>query len=502
MSFRFHPSRTLVRRAPSVLALAALAAATFSARPSGAQTISVIPVPSGYDAGSIPLPRPFTGALAVDPTDDDVVFASVGSFLDSSLVRVDLTSGTATTIALGPFGNLAGIAAFSPTELVLLDNATAASGPYPGETILIARDDNPADGDFDDAGEIVELIAPILTADFSGAQARIVPPGVPSGIPSGSLMFQTADGGGGGELLVVADPLGAAAYRPAGAPYFTGFDFNGGFDFDASGRIFMGTLNGTNFTGEVFALVNLDGDEDIDPGESNLLVAGEPGMGDLVVDAEDDILFAGATPSFAAGIRTFRAPADPLSGTVSPGTLATTDAGFLSGLILNSRSRPFEPNAGPGGATLLFGGFTSDFSPGRNLATLTPSTPPNDAMFAGHTIPATMFASSNRTIQIEVRNTGGPTWTPEAEYRLALIEDSCGLWVSPFPRADLPPGTAVAKGESHTFGAFLAAYGPPATCTLRFRMVEEHVEFFGETLTVTIDVVDPPNAAADWAAYE
>ena len=85
--------------------------------------------------------------------------------------------------------------------------------------------------------------------------------------------------------------------------------------------------------------MNVNGNETIDAGESNKLVTGENGMSDLIIDAEDDVFFAGANELFAAAIRTFRAPDDPLVGTAMPTDFAVTDSGFLTGVILNSRAR-------------------------------------------------------------------------------------------------------------------------------------------------------------------
>jgi len=355
-------------RFPVATILCAALAAAPAAR---GQTIHFTSVPDGYTTGSIALPRPFGGALGRNPADETSIYASIGVFGDMNLARIGLKSHSVRIVAAGPFGALAGIAALSANQIVLIDNASAPGGP-PDDTILLATDAN-GDGDFNDGGEIVELIAPILTgASWTGAQARVAPPGNPSKIPSGSVLIQTADGSGGAEILVLANPLTAPAFRPPGSAYFTGFDYNGGFDFDSRGRLIMGTLEGTGFTGQVFALVNTNADEDIDPGESNRVAAGENGMADLVVDAEDDVFFAGADSSFVASVRTFDVPDDPLTQTADPVNFATTDAGFLSAILLSPRTRPFEPRSGPNSAALIVSGWTAGFEPARNLLILRP----------------------------------------------------------------------------------------------------------------------------------
>jgi hypothetical protein len=337
-----------------------------------AAELAFVSVPQGYHAGSIHLPRGFTGALGVDPTDDQIVYASVGGFGDVDLSRIDLHSGTATIVAEGPFGNIGGIAVLSATEIVLVENAGAAGGP-PDKTILLASDLN-ADGDFNDAQELRELIAPILEGFFgwSGAQARLVPPGSPASIPSGSVLIQTADGSGAAEVLVVTDPLGSPTYRPAGGAFFAGFDFNGGLDFDSQGRLLVGAatvIDPTTFViaGQVFGTQNLNSDQVIGASESHILVpSGQlpSGISDLVVDREDD-----AFCTSGGSIKTFHVPANVLSGEVAVTDFAPTHSSFLSAVLLNSRARSFEPFSGPGGAILLVGGGFGE----TNLLTLTPT---------------------------------------------------------------------------------------------------------------------------------
>lgn len=349
--------------------LTALAASSLLASNAFSQTIGFTTVPGGFNASSIALPEGFAGGLGADPTDDRIVYASVGAFTDNKLAKVDLESASSRIVAQGPFGSIGGIAVLSATEMVLVDNSNAAGGP-PDDTILIARDTN-GDGDFDDAGEIEELIAPILTpGNWTGVQARTVPPGDPSGIPSGSVVIQTADGGGGSELLVVADPLVAPAYRPAASAYFSGFDFNGGFDFDSQGRLLMGTATGS-FVGNVIALVNTNLDENIDPGEFHTIVSGGGlpfGKSDLAIDAEDEVYCTSG-----GFIDSFPIPADPLTGSATPANFAVTDSGFLSAILFNSKTRPFEPGVGAAGASLIASGFTGGFEQATNLLVLTPS---------------------------------------------------------------------------------------------------------------------------------
>ncbi len=351
----------------SLLFLPALPLAFYEAQ---AQTLSFTSVPSGYDAGSIDLPEAFAGALGVDPDFDHIVYAAVGSFQNMKLAKVDLRTGEVKIVANGPFGAIGGIAPLGSRRVVIVDNATAEGGPT-DDTILIAYDKN-SDGDFNDAKEITQLVKPILSGgNWSGSQARLIPSRPGSALTPGSVMIQTADGNGAAELLVIENPKGKAKFAKK-SPFFGGFDYNGGFDFDSSGRVLMGTLTGS-FTGEIFVLVDRNRDRRIGEDESNLLVEGEGSMGDMIVDHENDVIFLSFDDSFQAALKTFRVPADPLKETATPEDFAATDSGYLYSMVINSKQRSFEPDSGPSGAMLIFGGLTGTYESAVNLLTLTPS---------------------------------------------------------------------------------------------------------------------------------
>jgi len=339
------------------------------------QTISFTGVPPGYEPGSIDLGMGFTGALAVDPLNPNIVYASVGFWQQNQVKKIDLSDLSVRTAASGLFGSIGGLAVPGPNQLVIIDNDDYSSNTIPGETILLCTDKN-MDGDFDDSSEIEEMIAPILVGSFSftGGQARIAPSGNPSDIPSGSLLFQDADGGSKGDLFVVTNPQSpaTAAFRPSGASYFSGFDYNGGFDFDSQGHIFMGTTN-ASFSGEVLALVNLDHDERIDAGEWNDVITSASlygGISDMAIDAEDDG-FVATNPWDGYQIQSFDIPFDPLheDGTLSD--FADTNSPWLTSILLNTKELPFESGEA-NGATMIVGGYAPGWASATNLLTLKP----------------------------------------------------------------------------------------------------------------------------------
>lgn len=363
------------------LAMFAAAAAAPIAR---AQTIEFFEVPAGYEAGSIDLPDSFGGALAADPHHHDVVYAAIGEYQHMSLARVDLTSGTVTVVADGPFGAISGIAPFSGRHIAVIDSDDAPGGPR-GETILLLEDRD-ADGDFNGHDEIHQLIHPILAdgGDFTGSQAHVVPKKNPKGIKSGSLMFQTADGDSRAELLSIKSPLKKPRYDLHGRPFFAGFDFNGGFDFDSLGRVVMGTVTGDTFEGKIYLISDVNGRHHVQAGhnEAAVLVSGEGGCSDLTIDHQDHVYFAGFDEDFFPAIRTFGLPHNATDHIASVSDFADLDAGFISAVVINTKDRSFAPDSGAGGATMVMSGFDAFFDPANNLLTLTPSavsaTPPSE----------------------------------------------------------------------------------------------------------------------------
>lgn len=347
-------------------------------RISFSQTISWGSIPAGYEAGSIDLGEPFKDSLT--PTNDpNYIYVSVGKYYENKIKKVNLSNGVSIDVTDAVFGSIGGMTTLPTGELIIVDNDDNTTSPIPGECVLIAKDLN-SDGDFKDDNEINKLIDPILVetlwGGFSGAQARTAPSGNPANIPSGSLLFQDADGSGKGDLFVVTNPTSStsAAFRPTGASFFRGFDYNGGFDFDSNGVIYSGSTT-SDFHGTVFALKNLNNDEDIDAGESNDIVTTSSlfysGVCDLVVDKEDDVLFAAATYPIPS-ILTFKSSLNPLNESISPTTFASINANWISAIHLNTKEKSFEPNTGADGAILIVSGYAAGWLSAKNILTLKP----------------------------------------------------------------------------------------------------------------------------------
>jgi hypothetical protein len=122
------------------------------------------------------------------------------------------------------------------------------------------------------------------------------------------------------------------------------------------------------------------------------------------------------------------------------------------------------------------------------------------AMMLAHTIPERMSAGQSLLAGVRVWNVSDDPWTPDGIYKLTAIEDPCGLWAHPEP--GLPPALEVGLGRHAVFSVPLTP--PPAAgqCTLSLQMLREFDQFFGDVLEATVEIVEPPNAAADWERFE
>lgn len=117
-------------------------------------------------------------------------------------------------------------------------------------------------------------------------------------------------------------------------------------------------------------------------------------------------------------------------------------------------------------------------------------TKPADLMarVASHTIPPVMKPGQRLLATVTMLNSGDQPWTRKRKIRLAVLEDPRGLAATTAGRAPLEEGQTVAGGQKVTFHLRLEAPKTPGPCPLKFRMVEENVEFFGQSTSMTVNV--------------
>ncbi|MGV8108403.1 NBR1-Ig-like domain-containing protein [Methanospirillum sp.] len=112
----------------------------------------------------------------------------------------------------------------------------------------------------------------------------------------------------------------------------------------------------------------------------------------------------------------------------------------------------------------------------------------NNAQIISHTIPSTMTAGQSYSVSVTMKNTGASTWTESNMIRFGGVEFGDGT--APLfgvTRILLPTGTSVAPGSTYSFSFTLTAPGA-GTYTPEYRMLQERVEWFGESLKPVIQV--------------
>ncbi|QJD84887.1 NBR1-Ig-like domain-containing protein [Cohnella herbarum] len=124
----------------------------------------------------------------------------------------------------------------------------------------------------------------------------------------------------------------------------------------------------------------------------------------------------------------------------------------------------------------------------------------NDAVFTNHDIPLTMAANSIQNVNVEVMNRGSSPWKAGTYHRLAtttnnqfrLKEFRDGGFSNDLTdqRAYLNNAETIALNQKKQFTFSLQAPSTPGTYTMEFKMVQDLVAYFGDTLTLTVNVVD------------
>ncbi len=302
--------------------------------------------------------------VSTEPTSGTIVYASAGSFANTQLWRLDVSNPEFpgyTLIADGAddfeggdgvldsgFGFIGDVVSLSPTQLVLLDNASPSSG---GQGDLLFRlEDLNADGDFLDLGEVTPLVSEVvldgLTGqdDFTGASLALG--------SDGAVYTITADGDDASEVLRIADPFGT----PSASVFYTD-GTNGGLDFGAGlaaigDAIFAGDADSGFTSARLYRLEDVTADGDaLDPGESNVVTSSLSGNTALA-SGPDDGLFR----TFGFGPSTLTL-IDTTTG-ADASTIATAPTAMGGIEFLTTTAAPFAPG---NGNTDILAVQTSDF---------------------------------------------------------------------------------------------------------------------------------------------
>lgn len=123
-----------------------------------------------------------------------------------------------------------------------------------------------------------------------------------------------------------------------------------------------------------------------------------------------------------------------------------------------------------------------------------------DAAVVSFDIPARLAPGQATRFKVVVKNTGTMTW--DDGYRLGVVDDLAGdgarfietTGAEP-NRVHLPPGKLVPPGDEHEFSFAVLAPAATRVYSVRFRMLHEGVDWFGERVEKAVTVAAALDAA-------
>jgi parallel beta-helix repeat protein len=154
------------------------------------------------------------------------------------------------------------------------------------------------------------------------------------------------------------------------------------------------------------------------------------------------------------------------------------------------------------GFTIPFDTNGDGFNVDQHPLTLNPPVPPEypgpytmpvhptlgwDAAFTSASIPSAVCACSSTSVTVTVNNTGTTGWLQD-DVELGAYNDAAKLF-SPV-LVPLEPDTFVSPGHTYTFSFTLITPCSPGTYNVEYRLVKNNGEWFGDILSIVIDVND------------
>ena len=117
-----------------------------------------------------------------------------------------------------------------------------------------------------------------------------------------------------------------------------------------------------------------------------------------------------------------------------------------------------------------------------------------------------MVSGTSGTFTVVMLNTGSATW--DESYRLGVVGDGSGdgsrfkenTGIADVGRVHLPQGLTVAPGQPFAFTFPVVAPATPATYDVKFRMVHELVQWFGDVAERCVIIAAPRMVQGDAAS--
>jgi len=121
-----------------------------------------------------------------------------------------------------------------------------------------------------------------------------------------------------------------------------------------------------------------------------------------------------------------------------------------------------------------------------------------DASAVSNNVPTNIFSGAVTSITVRMQNTGIDIWNSVDRYSLGGVGDGSGTAAQFGPtRIGITSGTNIASNQEYSFTFNITAPNTPGTYNLQYRMVQDGVAWFGDTLTVPVNVIKAPSCTVN-----
>ncbi|MBF0532468.1 MAG: VCBS repeat-containing protein, partial [Candidatus Omnitrophica bacterium] len=118
----------------------------------------------------------------------------------------------------------------------------------------------------------------------------------------------------------------------------------------------------------------------------------------------------------------------------------------------------------------------------------------SDATFLAQNVPTVMRAGSDYAVSVTMKNTGATTWSATSQIRLGAQNPHDNTQWG-FNRVNLLPGETVSSGGQKIFTFTVTAPSTAGTYNFQWRMLQENIEWFGDTTpNVSVNVLPGSNS--------
>ncbi|MBP6886429.1 MAG: PKD domain-containing protein [Candidatus Pacebacteria bacterium] len=180
---------------------------------------------------------------------------------------------------------------------------------------------------------------------------------------------------------------------------------------------------------------------------------------------------------------------------------ACTGGGYTTASFTPSQNPSWTSTNTPGAADLIVGktyrvyvnaydslGNQSGWAYYKSIVYALPA---NNALYVSQSVPTTIVAGQTATATVTITNNGTTTWTAGTNYKLGSQNPADN---TTWGLLRVPVGSSISPGSTTTFSFTITAPSTPGTYNFQWRMVQELIEWFGNTtpnVAITVTATNP-----------